>query len=187
MRPTRKILISLTLGCALFGAALVGGLFTRALGLPADAGALLARVNVSELAPGHFMLVDGRHQWRGAFNQSVHDGFLILRMHDGELRAFWMVRRDGATGMPDGMRWWVSYVFCRRFGPAPALGAFKSGALIQCHDEDLSPWQREAWRWDLHGRVIAADVYAPAMERVSVDQEPGGWIVLGKRKLQDAH
>lgn len=179
MRPARKILISLTLGCALFGAALVGGLFTRALGLPADAGALLARVNVSELAPGHFMLVDGNYERRGFLNQSERDGFLILRKHDGDFRVFWLMRREHAVGLPDS-HWWRVFYYCQQFGPAAQPGVYDPGALIRCHDPDPQGWMLPRWSWSLDGKSTVDLAYVPDMERVEFSREPGGWLVLGK-------
>lgn len=159
---------------ALGGAAALGGMFTRALGLPADAGATLDRVQLT-LAPGHFTFIDAAQRSSGYWQSSV----MLIRQHDGRLSAYRLMRHADEVLMPD-YRWFASAYACLQFGPAPWSGAFGEHAVIRCHDAQLPDYWRPRWNWSLSGQSLDRAIFDLDLLSVPVSEEAGGWIVLGK-------
>lgn len=173
MRARRKWLVAAALAFSAVGVFGVARLFGGAMGLPANAGDTLPRVDVSQLAAGHFMLVDSPSR-RPEFER-----YLILRRHDGQLAAFLLYRRDGLTIMPD-YQWYRFAYACHAFGPAPSPGAFPADAVIRCYDEEVPEFWRELWRWNLEGHALRPESYIPDMWGWAIAEEAGGFAVLGK-------
>lgn len=173
MQARRKGLVVVALAFSLVGLLGVARLFGGAMGLPANAGETLPRVDVSQLAPGHFMLLDSPSQ-RPEFER-----YLIMRRHDGRLAAFLLYQRDGLTIMPD-YQWFRFAYACRAFGPAPGPGPFSVGAVIRCYDKEVPEFWRDLWHWDLEGHALESRSYIPDMWGWAIAQEAGGLAVLVK-------
>lgn len=170
MRARRKWLVAAALFFSAIGMCGVVRLFGGAMGLPANAGEQLERIDVSWLPPGHF-----------AGPPATHNGdwsYLILHMHDGGFRAF-VVRLDGGrVAVPD--RFWggnTAYA-CESFGPASIPGAFLPDAAIECHVPPPSGWHHR--RWDLRGKSLNSNIVVEDMYEIPVHLEAGGFLVLGK-------
>ena len=174
MCARRKLICGLAFCMALVGIGGLGGLFTRALGLPADAGATLVRVQLS-LAPGHFTFIGGGQESAGYWQSAV----MLTRQHDGRLSAFQLMRHGDEILMPD-YRWFASAYACRQFGPAPWPGAFAEDAVIRCHDVGLPEQWRLRWNWTLAGQSQDKALFDLDLLSVPVSEEAGGWIVFGK-------
>ena len=171
MRARRKWLVVVALAFSAVGVFGMARLFGGALGLPANAGEKLERIDVSRLQPGHFM----------SLKSSRHGGwsYLVLHMHDGRFQAFVVYLYGGEVAVPD--RFWGSNTAypCEFFGPALTPGAFQPDATIECRfPEPPSGWARRSW--DLEGRSLSRDAVVEDMHRVPVHLEAGGFLVLGK-------
>ena len=171
MRARRKWLVAIALTFSAIGFFGVTRLFGGAMGLPADAGEKLERIDVSRLAPGHFLRL----------NSSRHDGwsYLVLLLHDGSFRAFVVYLDNGKVAVPD--RFWggnTAYP-CESFGPALLPGAFQPDATIECRfPEPLARWTRRSW--DLQGRSLNRSAVVEDLHGIPVFLEAGGLLVLGK-------
>jgi hypothetical protein len=172
MRARRKWLVAVALVFSAVGVFGVARLFGGAMGLPANAGEKLERIDVSRLQPGHFM----------SLKSSRHGGwsYLVLRLQDGSFRAFAVyLYGDGKLGVPE--RFWggnAAY-FCESFGPALIPGPFQPDATIECRfPAPPSSWTHRSW--DLQGRSLNREVVVEDMHKIPVHLEAGGFLVLGK-------
>ncbi|MDG9924049.1 MULTISPECIES: hypothetical protein [unclassified Pseudomonas] len=170
MRARRKWLVVAALTLSAVGVFGLARLLGGAMGLPANAGEQLERIDVSHLPPGHFAGPPA--------TQARSWSYLILHMHDGSFRAFAVRLEDGRVAVPE--RFWggnTAYP-CESFGPAPTPGAFPPDAAIECHLPPPAGWRHR--RWDLQGRSLNREVVVEDLYEVPVHLEAGGFLVLGK-------
>ncbi len=171
----KKTLTAIVVLLSMFGMAFVATPFFSSLQPSKKANSALPRVDVSNIEPGSFEIID-HPLYEDIFN-GFGWGLIILRSAEGKFY-FWDVpTKEGAVGMPD-LLWVRPFYLCQMFGPTIENGIVDESKPIVCHDEDLpSKWWAERWRWDIRGKALD-----PMMEDLRTTRGilDGKYFIVGK-------
>jgi hypothetical protein len=171
----KKLLIATVVLFSILGMVFVATPFVSSLQPSKKAEAALARVDISNIEPGSFKIMD--HPAYGELYNGFEWSLIIFRATDGQFY-FWDVpTKDGAVGMPD-LFWVRPFYPCQMFGPTIENGFVDESMPIICHDSELpSKWWAMRWRWDVRGKALDSMMEDLQVTRGIVD---GKYFVIGK-------
>ena len=111
----------------------------------------LLRIDLSGIKPGQYKLLQKHVLPKGWAADEW--GVLIIRKYDGEYDIWDIPYIDGKVGMPDN-HWWRIYEYCENFGPTLQNGKILESGPIKCHDDEMSKWAMQEWRWSISGENL---------------------------------
>lgn len=168
----RILLISATALLIMLGVGGVAFLFLTSLKPSERAFAAIPHIRLPVLEPEQFAYIKdptSLDNWPSVL--------LIVRRQDASLSVWRIPTRDGNVQLPD-IYWWRQGQTCPRFEPD-----FRTG-VIGCMGADFGEWGRHAYRWDLDGKNISAQV--DDMPAVRGREDGGEYVLTPNRSARTA-
>ena len=129
--------------------------FIQSMNPTAQAHNNLPRVRVTGIDPGQYRLENYIPS-----HSSSDDWKLVAfvyKKRNGELRVWRLFSKNGAVGMPD-LSWTRPMLECQEFGPTRVDGIVDETKPITCHDDNISDFWKEEWRWTIDGKNMGKRV-----------------------------
>ena len=129
--------------------------FIQSMNPSAQAQNNLPRVRVTGINPGQYRLENYIPS-----HSSSDDWKLVAfvyKKRNGELRVWRLFSKNGAVGMPD-LSWTRPMLECQEFGPTRVDGIVDETQPITCHDDNISDFWKEEWRWTIDGKNMGKRV-----------------------------
>lgn len=129
--------------------------FLQSMKPSAEAINRLPRIKLTGIGPGDYRLLSYIPRL------TDHDDWeitaFVYKKNNGELRVWRLLAKNGAVGMPD-LRWLRPLVECKNFGPTVVNGVVDESKPITCHDDGVSAYWRQEWRWSIDGKNMGKTV-----------------------------
>jgi hypothetical protein len=163
----RRLLVGMTAGVALFGLVLLAVPFVGSLNPSARAVGELPHVDLSQLGPGEFRVLEVQLS-----------RIFVLRLSSGELRVFSVpYSNDREVYFLPDISWSRSWIPCEEFGPEVDSGQLAQDGIFRCHSGSPNEFWDEEHRWDFGGDNLGSHTEDLPVPRHEV---AGQSLIIGK-------
>lgn len=168
---SRRVIAGLVAVLVLIGFSALGSAFVTSMTPGVKAVAEARVIPVHDLRPGAVKIVE-----LIALGGGSAKGLILHRDRSDAIRAWSVMLKDGAVGMPE-FSWVRMTHFCKRFGARIEADV----EVLSCQDEQLPQYWATQWRWRADGTNLdgKTDDLEPEQGLVS-----GDLFQLGVRELR---
>lgn len=175
LMKSRTYLVTTTIGLLSIGVVAVAIPFLKSMGPTAQALNDLPRVKITGIDPGEYRLQNYIPTHGSSDGWQLQ--LFIYRRFNGDLKVWRLFSKNDAVGMPD-LSWTRPMLECRDFGPTVVNGLVDESRPITCHDDNVSDYWKNEWRWTIDGKNMGKMVEDMVPVSGSIE---GEFFVIHKR------